>query len=61
MLSQYFYKRGEIDLAVILWLACAVICYLVAQSKGRNPVIWFIGGGIFGIFAVALLLLPRKY
>jgi cytochrome bd-type quinol oxidase subunit 2 len=52
-------------LFLILWLGCAVLCWIVANSKGRFAGVWFLLGlmlGPFALFAVAVLpsVLPDK-
>lgn len=36
----------------VIWLICAVVCAAVASDKGQNAVGWFIGGLLFGVFAL---------
>jgi hypothetical protein len=42
--------------AVVLWIACAVICALVAPSRGRDPVLWGLIGLLTAVVGVVLLL-----
>ena len=43
----------------ILWFGCAVMCWVVANSKGRFAGIWFLLGIVFGIFAlIAVAAMP---
>jgi cytochrome bd-type quinol oxidase subunit 2 len=43
----------------ILWLGCAIFCWVVANSKGRFAGVWFLLGLVFGIFAlIAVAALP---
>jgi hypothetical protein len=43
----------------ILWFACAVLSAVVASSKGRNSVGWFILGLLFSFLAlIAVGLMP---
>lgn len=41
---------------LIIWLAFVAICYIIADNKNRNKVMWSIAGALFGIFAVTVLL-----
>lgn len=39
--------------------ACGAICAALAKSRGRNPIGWFVAGGLtFGAGIVAVLVLP---
>jgi hypothetical protein len=43
---------------VIIWIVSAVVCAIIASSKGRSGVGWFFVGlliGMFGIILVACL------
>lgn len=45
----------------LLWIGCAVVCSMVASSKGRSGFGWFILGGLFSLLALILVaLLPSK-
>jgi len=53
-------------LLIFIWVACAVLCAIVAKEKDYVPVAWFFGGLFFGFFAlIAVAGLPdlklRKY
>ncbi len=53
-------------LLIVIWVASAVLCAIVAKEKGYVPVAWFFGGLFFGFFALmAAAGLPdlklRKY
>ena len=53
-------------LLIVIWVASAVLCAIVAKEKGYFPVAWFFGGLFFGFFALmAAAGLPdlklRKY
>ncbi len=43
-------------MSVILWLAFAIGCYLVAKKKNRRGWLWLILGMFFSYFAFAILL-----
>lgn len=44
-----------------VWLFVAVICGVLASSRGRSGFGWFLLGGLFSFFALILLaLLPSK-
>lgn len=48
---------GSMGLSIVFGIIAAVICAMVAASKGRNAVGWFFIGlffGIFGIIAVCI-------
>lgn len=39
----------------------AVICYIIADRKGRNPVLWAVLGFFFSLISlIVIALLPRK-
>ena len=38
--------------AVVLWLACGVFSSMIANSKRRNGVLWFVLGVLFGPLAL---------
>lgn len=40
------------ELLIIVWLVCAVLCAIVASSKGRSGFGWLVSGFFFGIFAL---------
>lgn len=45
---------------ILVWLACAWICYALAKDKNRNEFAWLLGGVLFGVFAVIVIaLLPK--
>ena len=46
----------------LIWLACGVGCYFLAQQKNRNAIGWGIGGLIGGIIALIILaiLSPKE-
>jgi hypothetical protein len=39
-----------------LWLIFGTLCYWLAEKKGRNKVIGFFAGFLFGIFAIIYYL-----
>ena len=46
---------------LIVWIIIGTDCALIAKSKGRNPILWFILGAGFSLLAlVPLLLLSAK-
>jgi hypothetical protein len=46
---------------IIIWLACGVGCYFIAQSKGRNAGAWAAAGVLCGVFALVICaVLPKK-
>jgi hypothetical protein len=51
---QYFYS-------LLFGLVNAFICAHFAKKRGRNALYWFIGGALFGLFALGtLFLLPIR-
>ena len=45
---------------IILWLIFGVLCYLLAEKKGRNKITGFFVGLLFGVFAVVYYLVVGK-
>lgn len=46
---------------IFFWFACAVVCAIVASSKGRSGFVWFVLGAMFSIFALLLVIvLPSQ-
>lgn len=43
------------EVVLIFWIVCAVACALVASSKGRSSVGWFILGLLFSVFALVIV------
>ncbi len=37
---------------VLSWLVCGFLCFFIADARGRNPILGFFAGTIFGIFAI---------
>lgn len=54
----------EFALVGIVWLVCAVACYLIADRKGDpSPLVWGLAGiflGPLGLLATWLMASPRK-
>jgi len=44
---------------LIIWFACGLICYSLAKEKGKNELIAFALGLLFGFFAVVYYLLSK--
>lgn len=44
---------------VVIWLAFALICYAIAEQKGKNKVVAVALGLLFGFFAVIGYLLAK--
>jgi hypothetical protein len=43
----------------IFWIAFAVLCAVIASSKGRSGFGWLVLGAIFGLFAlIAVIAMP---
>ena len=48
-------------LPLICWLICGYCGFVIAESKGRNPITWGIIGFLFSILGVILVaILPSK-
>jgi len=45
---------------LILSLVTGAICYFIAKKKGRNVVLWFVGGVFFSVAALAVLLITKN-
>lgn len=46
---------------ILFWFASAVVCAIIASSKGRSGFGWFILGALFSIFALLLVIvLPSQ-
>ena len=44
---------------LVIWFGCAIMCWAVANSKGRFAGGWFFLGLVFGIFAlIAVAAMP---
>ena len=44
---------------LFFWFAFAVLCAVIAGSKGRSSFLWLILGSVFGVFAlVAVIAMP---
>jgi hypothetical protein len=44
---------------IVIWLACGVLCAVVAGWKCRSAGLWLLAGVAFGVFAlVAVLAAP---
>jgi len=37
---------------IIVWIAFTIICYVMAENRGRNKLLGIAGGLLFGIFAI---------
>jgi biotin transporter BioY len=40
---------------IALWIFFAILAGVIADRKGRNPIVWGFMGIIFGIFAVIII------
>jgi hypothetical protein len=40
------------ELLMIIWIGCAVLCWVVANSKARLAGLWFLIGLLLGPFAL---------
>jgi hypothetical protein len=41
---------------VFFWIICAVLCAIIASSKGRSGFGWFVLGGLFSVIALLLVI-----
>lgn len=47
------------EIFLFFWIGCAVLCWIVANSKARLAGVWFILGLFFGVFAlIAVAVMP---
>jgi hypothetical protein len=47
--------------AILFWFACAIVTAIVASSKSRSGLGWFLIGCVFGVFSLLLIgLMPSK-
>ena len=44
---------------VVLFVVSAVICHVIAGSRGRNRVLWGVLGLVFGPLAIPFVLLTH--
>ncbi len=49
----------EIIIQLITMVVFAIICAIVARSRGRSPIAWFFIGGLFGCFALIVLFVTQ--
>ena len=48
-------------LVLIVWIVFGILCYYVAEGKGRDPKMWGLLGFLGGIFTfIVLILVPSK-
>lgn len=45
---------------LLITIASAAICHLLAESRGRKPVFWGMMGVFFGPFAIPLIFILKK-
>ena len=50
----------ETFLTIVIWLACSLACYKLAEQKNRNPIVGGILGFFFGLIPVIVYLLLSK-
>jgi hypothetical protein len=49
------------EIVLLVWIGCAVLCWVVASSKGRFAGGWFLLGLVLGIFAlIAIAAMPSR-
>lgn len=50
-----------IEITIVLWIAFAITCAIIAGSRGRSVAGWLLLGGLFGFFAlIVVAILPSK-
>lgn len=49
----------EIVIQIVTMVVFAIICAIVARSRGRSPIAWFFIGGLFGCFALIVLFVTQ--
>lgn len=42
--------------SLLLFIASAIICHLIATRRGANPVFWGVMGGVSGPLAIPFVL-----
>jgi len=45
---------------LMVTLASAIACHMVAKKHGRKPVFWGVMGALFGPFAIPFIFLVKK-
>lgn len=40
------------EIFILLWIGCAVLCWIVANNKGRFAGVWFLIALLLGPFAI---------
>lgn len=45
---------------IIISLLSGIICYIFAKEKNYNPYLWFAGGFIFSLLAIAVFAAIKK-
>lgn len=46
---------------ILAALVCGLITYIVADKKGlKNPILWGIGGAVFTVFAIGVVIFVKK-
>lgn len=46
-------------IAIILWIACGIICIIIHKKKGYSPVAGFLWGFLFSIIGLIVVLLEK--
>lgn len=47
-------------LSLLVAVACAVACHLIAKRRGANPVLWGVMGFLFGPLALPFVLFSGR-
>lgn len=43
-------------MVVVIWIICGFVCAGIASSKGKSAGMGFVGGILFGVFAIIYYL-----
>ena len=44
----------------LVWILVSILCYKIAEDKNRNAICWAIGGFLFSLIALVILLILPK-
>jgi len=49
------------EIILLIWLGCAIACWVIANNKARFAGGWFLLGLVFGLFALFVIaVLPSR-
>src|ERR1700738_1424541 len=52
--------ESTMELILLLWLGIAVVTAIIANNRGRNPIVWFLLGFCFSVFALIVVVCLRS-